>query len=123
LRSILHGAIGLITGLTISQSCKSQNDERQYRLRNQMMISSFPGTIQLVEHVHQIIGDYGALDVHRQALTREDVLDIEQLELTAVSLLVELESLHVALSKRGSVRRLLQPCCGNSQCGELKRFR
>ena len=87
------------------------------------MISSFPGTIQLVEHVHQIIGDYGALDVHRQALTREDVLDIEQLELTAVSLLVELESLHVALSKRGSVRRLLQPCCGNSQCGELKRFR
>ena len=46
---------------------------------------------ELVEHVHQIIGGDGALDVHRQALAREDVLDVEQLELASVSRLVELE--------------------------------
>ena len=46
---------------------------------------------EFVEHVHQIIGGDGALDVHRQALAGEDVLDVEQLRLLVVSRLVELE--------------------------------
>ncbi len=58
---------------------------------------------ELVEHVHQIIGGDGALDVHRQALAREDVLDVERLELTSVPRLVELK-VH-GLDRVGADRR------------------
>lgn len=41
---MLHSAMSLISGLTISQPFKSQSDERQHRLGIEM-VSRLPGTI------------------------------------------------------------------------------
>ena len=46
---------------------------------------------EIVEHVYQIISGDGTCNVHRQALPSEDVLDVEQFQLLAVSRLIKLE--------------------------------
>ena len=46
---------------------------------------------ETVQHGHQVVGGEGTLDLDDQALAGEDVLDVEELELFALTGLAELE--------------------------------